>query len=275
MVVALCRCSHAGRCANRRVGEPPRDVSSFYVGRPDPRLCPSPVCGGVWVRLVNEPALRPAKEASRAASATSLRSTSRAIACRRVCGPARRPGRRRRGTRRGPRLREVASQASRSSGRSSPSKCGPPRARRRDRLGHSGSFETTAFVAWHRPAFRPTRRALNSGRHTNVSRIDLSRIRTTLAERWHAREEIAEEGLIAAGTIVKEPRTRAPAEQGGRSSERSSTSGRVPRGARPRGVALPRPAGCRPRSSGSCRPRGGAHSGRRVGRGRERPRPSR
>ena len=33
--------------------DPPRSVSSYYLGRGDPRLCPSPICGGVWVRLVN------------------------------------------------------------------------------------------------------------------------------------------------------------------------------------------------------------------------------
>ena len=27
--------------------------SSFYVVRPDPRLCPSPLCGGYWVALAN------------------------------------------------------------------------------------------------------------------------------------------------------------------------------------------------------------------------------
>jgi hypothetical protein len=34
--------------------DPPREVSSYYLARPDPRLCPSPKCGGLWVRLVNE-----------------------------------------------------------------------------------------------------------------------------------------------------------------------------------------------------------------------------
>ena len=33
--------------------DPPRSVSSYYLGRGDPRLCPSPICGGVWVKLVN------------------------------------------------------------------------------------------------------------------------------------------------------------------------------------------------------------------------------
>jgi hypothetical protein len=33
--------------------DPPREVSSYYLARADPRLCPSPRCGGLWVRLVN------------------------------------------------------------------------------------------------------------------------------------------------------------------------------------------------------------------------------
>lgn len=32
---------------------PPQVGSSFYVVRPDPRLCPSPLCGGYWVALAN------------------------------------------------------------------------------------------------------------------------------------------------------------------------------------------------------------------------------
>lgn len=33
--------------------DPPRSVSSYYLARADPRLCPSPLCGGIWVKLVN------------------------------------------------------------------------------------------------------------------------------------------------------------------------------------------------------------------------------
>lgn len=32
---------------------PPRVGSSFYVVRADPRLCPSPLCGGYWAALAN------------------------------------------------------------------------------------------------------------------------------------------------------------------------------------------------------------------------------
>ena len=33
--------------------DPPQTVSSYYLARQDARLCPSPVCGGIWARLVN------------------------------------------------------------------------------------------------------------------------------------------------------------------------------------------------------------------------------
>jgi hypothetical protein len=33
--------------------DPPASVSSYYLARADARLCPSPRCGGLWVRLVN------------------------------------------------------------------------------------------------------------------------------------------------------------------------------------------------------------------------------
>jgi len=33
-------------------------ASAYYLVRPDPRLCPSPICGGAWVRRVNHPTTR-------------------------------------------------------------------------------------------------------------------------------------------------------------------------------------------------------------------------
>src|SRR5919198_2882542 len=32
---------------------PPDAAAAFYVVRPDPRECPSPLCGGYWVALAN------------------------------------------------------------------------------------------------------------------------------------------------------------------------------------------------------------------------------
>jgi hypothetical protein len=34
-------------------GDPPRSVSSYYLARVDARRCAIPMCGGIWARLVN------------------------------------------------------------------------------------------------------------------------------------------------------------------------------------------------------------------------------
>jgi hypothetical protein len=190
--------------AESAVGDPPRDVSSFYVGRPDPRLCPSPMCGGVWVRLVNEGTTAceggfasrecyvAAVDVSRARVPPRLRSRLAGLV---AAGAALARGTIVRGRVAGfPELRTlVATEVWPSS-----SSTAPP-------LGPFWRLRDNGVRCVVSPCFSTHAARLNSARHTNVSRIDLSRIRTTLAERWHAREEIAEEGLIAAGTIVKEP----------------------------------------------------------------------
>ena len=33
-----------------------RTGSTYYLGRADPRMCPSPMCGGIWLKAVNGPA---------------------------------------------------------------------------------------------------------------------------------------------------------------------------------------------------------------------------
>lgn len=40
-------------CTSAAASRPPPVGSSLYVVRPDPRLCPSPLCGGYWVALAN------------------------------------------------------------------------------------------------------------------------------------------------------------------------------------------------------------------------------
>jgi hypothetical protein len=45
-------------CAVPASGGPPKIGSSQYVVQPDPRLCPSPRCGGYWVALANHPETR-------------------------------------------------------------------------------------------------------------------------------------------------------------------------------------------------------------------------
>jgi len=61
--------------ANLAAGSPASVGSSFYVVEPDPRMCPSPLCGGYWVSLANhartrcaDGMLRPRCYAARAAN---------------------------------------------------------------------------------------------------------------------------------------------------------------------------------------------------------------
>ena len=56
VVGLLCVAAAASLYALPAAGDPPARVSSYYLGRPDPRACPSPMCGGVWVRLLNKDA---------------------------------------------------------------------------------------------------------------------------------------------------------------------------------------------------------------------------
>lgn len=37
---------------------PEAPAATYYLVRPDPRLCPSPLCGGAWARRVNRPLAR-------------------------------------------------------------------------------------------------------------------------------------------------------------------------------------------------------------------------
>ena len=53
LVAALLASSALLGLADPAASEPAGVGSSFYVVRGDPRLCPSPLCGGYWVALAN------------------------------------------------------------------------------------------------------------------------------------------------------------------------------------------------------------------------------
>ena len=53
MVAALLASSVLGLTGGPASGDSAAAGSSFYVVRSDPRLCPSPLCGGNWVALAN------------------------------------------------------------------------------------------------------------------------------------------------------------------------------------------------------------------------------
>jgi len=185
-------------------GDPPSGVSSYYLGHADPRLCPSPMCGGVWVRLVNKNATScggqlttrecyvASVDVSRIRVSANLRTRLGGLF---AGGLALARGTIVRGRVAGfPELPTlVASEVwPASSAPGTPE--GPFRV-----LRDNGIRCVTA------PCFSTHATRLNSGSHTNVSGVDFSRIHTTRAERDHARERIAAGELIAAGRIVREP----------------------------------------------------------------------
>ena len=190
--------------APRAAGDTPSSVSSYYIGRGDPRLCPSPLCGGVWVRLVNKNATScagqftgrecyvAAVDLSRVRVSERLRARLAGLVgsglalARGTVVTGRVPG--------FPKLPTlVASEVWPASSAPGTPK-GPFRV-----LRDNGVRCITA------PCFSTHGALLNSGRHINVSGIDLSMLRTTHAERDHARGRIATGELIAAGRILREP----------------------------------------------------------------------
>jgi len=190
--------------ATRAVGDPPNSVSSYYFGRGDPRLCPSPMCGGVWVRLVNKNSTSCAGQftsrecyvASVDVSQIDVSENLRARLAGLVsAGLALARGTIVRG--RVPGFPDlpiiVASEVWPAS--SAP---GTPEGPFRVLRDNGVRCVTT-------PCFSTHGALLNSGRHVNVSRVNLSRLRTTHAERDHARERITTGELITAGRIVREP----------------------------------------------------------------------
>lgn len=184
-------------------GDSPRSVSSYYLGRGDPRLCPSPQCGGVWVRLVNAGATSCGGFTSRecyVASVDVSRIRVSAMLRRRLAGLVARGVALTRGTLvKGrvagfPELRTLVATEVWPASSAPTAPIGPLRV-----LRDNGVRCIAA------PCFSTDAVRLNSGRPATISDLDLSRVRTTLAEREHARERIAEGQLIAAGRITRDP----------------------------------------------------------------------
>lgn len=190
--------------ANSAEGDSPSSVSSYYLGRGDPRLCPSPMCGGVWVRLVNRNATScgglftgrecyvASVDVSRIRVSENLRTRLAGLV---ASGLALARGTIVRGRVAGfPELPTLMASEVWPASSAPGTPAGPFRV-----LRDNGVRCVAA------PCFSTHAVRLNSGRHTNVSRVDLSRLRTTHAERDHARGRIAAGELIAAGRIVREP----------------------------------------------------------------------
>jgi hypothetical protein len=201
-------------------GDVPRAVSSYYAARADPRLCPSPMCGGLWVSLVNRKATRCADGGRRrecyAASAdlSRLRVGERRraeLAGLIARGHALARGRLVRGRFDGfPDLetlvvKEVWVASSDAVAPEAPSMAGVHRLR-----GNVVVCVTTPCYTIHAAK-------LNSGRHVDVSEVDLSKTGATAAEQRRALAHItATSSLLAAGRVQKRPRRKEPTGEGGR-----------------------------------------------------------
>jgi hypothetical protein len=204
-IVALLAGAIALTGAAPATGDPPRSVSSYYLARADARLCPSPMCGGIWVRLVNKRvttcgdgvARRECYAAQADLSRLRVDGKGRVLLQGLITeGRALARGKLVRGRVQGfPELDTlVVSEAW-------PASSSLNRVRGVfHRLRDNGVRCVTT------PCFSIHAAELNSGRHSNVSNVNLASAGAPGWERRLALAEISRKGsLIAAGRIVRKP----------------------------------------------------------------------
>lgn len=189
-VVLLVAAALAG--AGPAASDPAPSVSSYYVARADPRLCPSPMCGGIWVKRVNTEA----KERYAASADLSRLGMVDKAALQRLIteGRAVARGRLVRGRVQGfPELDTlVVSEVWITSSRN--------RAR-----GTFHRLRDRGIRCVTTPCFSVHAARLNSARHVNVSDVDLSHTGAGATDQGRALARIGKEGLIVAGRVVIEP----------------------------------------------------------------------
>ena len=188
-------------------GDPPRSVSSYYLARADARLCPSPMCGGIWVKLVNT-------------SATACGDGTR----RKECYAASADLSRLRIDGKGRELLQRLVTEGRAVARGKLVRGRVDGFPELDTLVVSEVWTASSSLnrargVFHRlrdngvrcvttPCFSTHAARLNSGRHVNVSDVDLSRSGAPIAEQRRALAQVSGPGLIAAGRVVAEGRGR-------------------------------------------------------------------
>jgi hypothetical protein len=183
-------------------GEPVGSPRPFVLARADPRLCPSPMCGGIWVKAVNAASTVCGDGARRsecyAASADVSRlpvgAKGRELLRQAIAeGRAVARGRLVRGRVAGfPELDTlVVSEAWPAS--SSPARPAGVFRRLRD----------NRIRCVKAPCFWIGTTVLNSSRSSSVSSVDLSRVGAPAAEQRRALQQLSGRGLIAAGRIVR------------------------------------------------------------------------
>ena len=182
-------------------------MRAYYVARADPRLCPSPMCGGIWVDRVNTEVTvcgNGARQEECYAAAADLSrlavdEKSRVLLQRQIVeGRAVARGKLVRGLVEGfPELDTLVVSEAWSASSSL--------ARARGtffRVRDNGVRCVTT------PCFSVRATKLNVGTHVNVSDVDLSRSGAPARERIRAYDALATTGLVIAGRIVRERRGR-------------------------------------------------------------------
>ena len=200
VIVAVLALAVSSTGAAPASGEPALRASYAYLGRADPRLCPSPHCGGLWVRAVNkaqprcaEPVGRECYVASANFSDLPLREAARnRLAALLAGGRALVVAQIARGQLEGfPELAvlNVSEVWAASSSLSKPA-------------GVFRSIEDNGVRCVTTPCFSMRTTALNTGRELTISDVDLSRTGASRAERQRALTLIAKGRLIVSGQIV-------------------------------------------------------------------------
>jgi len=179
-------------------------LGSYYLARADPRLCPSPMCGGIWVELVNTNATVCGDGAKQEECYAASADLSRLRVDEKGRVHLQRLITERRAVARGKLVRGLVEgfpeldifvvsevwTASSSLARAA----GVFR-----RLRDSGIRCVT------NPCFSIRAAVLNGARFENVSSVDLSRTGASRAERRRALDDIAGPGMLAAGRVVRRP----------------------------------------------------------------------
>ena len=183
-------------------GEPASSPSPYVLARADPRLCPSPMCGGIWVKAVNAVSTgcgEGARQKECYAASADLSGLQVDAKGRELLQRAIVEG------------RAVAR------GRLVPGRVADfPEL---DTLVVSGAWAASSSTARARGVFRRLRdnrircvrapcfwiaaTVLNSSGSISISSVDLSRVGASPAERRRALEQLGGPGLIAAGRIVR------------------------------------------------------------------------
>jgi hypothetical protein len=204
LVVGLVVAASLLAIARPAASDPPRAVSSYYLARTDPRLCPSPMCGGLWMKLVNREAASCADGVRRGECyvvAPDLSSLSVDEKGRVLLGAALAEGRAlARGTLVRGRVQGFPELATLVVTEVWVASSSQSRLRGVFRKLRDRGLRCVAA-----PCFSTHAAALNSGRHLNVSAIDLGASRAPAHERQRALQPLPETGLVAAGRVVVDP----------------------------------------------------------------------